>query len=31
LLQHNFTVEENYGIEVYEEIEERLVEIINEQ
>jgi len=30
-LQHNFTVEENYDIEVYEEIEKRLVEIINEQ
>jgi len=30
VLQHNFTVEENYEIEVYEEIEKRLVEIINE-
>ena len=30
-LQHNFTVKENYSIEVYEEIEKSLVEIINEQ
>ncbi|CAA6808573.1 MAG: ADP-heptose--lipooligosaccharide heptosyltransferase II (EC [uncultured Sulfurovum sp.] len=29
-LQHNFTVEADYGVEVYKEIEEKLMDIINE-